>query len=133
MITKRRVVLDFPKSLVDQPITSRLIRKYDLEVNILRATVTPEEGRLVVEISGEEEYLKRGVEYLKEIGVRLTPLAQDIDFKEDRCTHCSYCVGLCPTGAFSMVGVKVEFNKEKCILCEECMRICPYGAVEIKF
>jgi ferredoxin len=133
MMVKRRMVLDFPKALIEQPVTSRLIREYDLEVNILRATVTMEEGRLVVEVSGKRDCVEKGIDYLRKIGIKLTPLAQDIEFQETRCTHCTYCVGLCPTGAFKVVGTKVEFDKNRCILCEECMKICPYGAVEIRF
>ncbi|MDI6704331.1 MAG: 4Fe-4S dicluster domain-containing protein [bacterium] len=131
-----RVVLDFPKWLVEQPVTCRLIRDYDLEVNILKAKVTPrEEGRLVIEVSGKKKSLDKGMDYLKDIGIRVTPLAQDINFQEDRCTHCTYCVSLCPVGAFDVDRgiMEVTFDKEKCILCEQCVKICPYKAIRIQF
>ena len=57
---KRRLVLAFPPEMVEQPVTYHLIKDYELMVNILRANVTPnEEGRLVVEISGEKKDLLR--------------------------------------------------------------------------
>ena len=55
MATKR-LVLNFPPHLLDQPVTYQLIKKFDLMVNILRARVTPkEQGRLVVEITGRKK------------------------------------------------------------------------------
>ena len=35
-MSKRKVVLSFPPHLIDQPITYRLIRDYNLIVNILQ-------------------------------------------------------------------------------------------------
>lgn len=133
---RKRLVLDFPKQLVEQPITYRLIKEYNIEVNILRAKVTPdEEGRLMVEMKAEGEQIEQGISFLKELGVRITPLAQDIIFKEDICTHCTYCVALCPTSSFSIKRpqMEVQFDKERCILCEQCVHICPYKAIEIRF
>ena len=52
---KTRVVLSFPPSNVEEPVTYRLIKDYDLVVNILRASIDPgKQGRMVVELSGEE-------------------------------------------------------------------------------
>ena len=52
---EKRFVMHFPKTLVDKPIMSTLIRKYDLDFNILKAYVTPEEeGTLVLALSGAE-------------------------------------------------------------------------------
>ena len=47
----KKIVLRFPQNLVDQPIICRLVKDFDLEFNILRASVTPEEeGLLVLEL-----------------------------------------------------------------------------------
>jgi len=49
---KKRVVLSFPPQLIDQAVTYRLIKDFDLMINIMRARITPkEQGRLVVEIT----------------------------------------------------------------------------------
>ena len=55
MAVSKRIVLHFPRRLVDRPIVYKLIKDYDLELNILKASVTPdEEGLLVIELSGEQ-------------------------------------------------------------------------------
>lgn len=47
-MAKRRLVLTFSPKLVEEPIAYRLIKDYDLVVNILRAKIRPEEeGRLM--------------------------------------------------------------------------------------
>ena len=133
---KRKLSLTFPNNLVDQPITYHLVKDYDLELNILRARVTPkEEGRLIVELSGKKEQIKQGEEYLKGLGVGVEPLALDIAFYEDRCTQCTACTGVCRTGAIRVdrKDMKIIFEKEKCIACELCVTVCPFGAVEITF
>jgi len=43
MNVSKRIVLHFPKRLVDRPIVSRLVKDYDLEFKILKALVTTEE------------------------------------------------------------------------------------------
>ena len=71
-MAKKRIVLTFPPSLVSQPITYHLVKDYDLKFNIMRGVVTPdEEGRLVLEISGDKKSLNEGVEYLKEQGINI--------------------------------------------------------------
>ena len=102
-MAKRRIVLTFPSRLIDQPITYHLIKDYNLAVNILRARVSPkEEGRLMIELSGKKSSLDAGLNYLKELGVNVQPLAQDIRWLEERCTHCTVCVPICPTKAITV-------------------------------
>lgn len=135
-MAKKRLVLTFPPQLVEQPITYHLIKDYDLRVNILRASVTPnEEGRLVVEIGGESKNLNQGIDYLSGLGVEIQPLARGVNWYEEKCTHCTACVSLCPTGAFLIdrSDMSVSFNAEKCIVCELCVPACPYKAIEMSF
>ena len=66
MISKR-IVLHFPHRLVDQPIVYKLVKDYDLQFNILKAYVTPqEEGLMVLELSGEDGNFQRGIAYLED-------------------------------------------------------------------
>jgi len=105
-------------------------------VNILRANVTPkEEGRLVVEISGKKKDMESGMNYLKEMGVDTQPLTRDVRWHKDRCTQCTACISICPSGAFvvNREDMSVSFKKDKCIACELCIPICPYRAVEVLF
>jgi L-aspartate semialdehyde sulfurtransferase ferredoxin len=133
MATKR-LVLNFPAHMIDQPVTYQLIKKYDLMVNILRARVTPkEEGRLTVEISGKKRNLDAGLRFISELGVSFQPLAQEVRWHEDRCIACTACISVCPTGALTAArpAMLVSFAQDKCIACELCIPACPYRAVEI--
>ena len=56
----RKVVLRFPHRLVDKPIIYRLVKDYDLQFNILKASITPkEEGLLVLELSGKRRAIMK--------------------------------------------------------------------------
>jgi len=133
---KKRIILTFPCQLIDQPITYHLIKDYNLIVNILRAKINPEEeGRLMVEISGGKESLNKGMNYLKRLGVSIQSLVKDIKWLEEKCTHCTACISICPTNALSVERkeMKVSFDKNKCIGCGLCLLACPYKAIEISF
>lgn len=133
---KKRVVLNYPPNVVEQPVISRLVKDFDLTVNILRAHVTPkEEGRLVIEITGRRKDLEAGINYVKELGVDVQPLAQDVKWYEDRCTHCTACITICPPRALDVNRdtMEVFFKREKCIACGLCIIVCPYKAMEILF
>jgi ferredoxin len=136
MSISRRVVLHFPRILVDQPIVYRLVKDYNLEFNILKASVTPkEEGLLVLELSGEQRDYERGMQYLAGIGVGIQPLSQNVIRNEARCTHCGACITICPTGAFTLElpSRRVNFQAEKCIACGLCIKPCPPRAMEVRF
>ena len=135
MATKR-LVLNFPPHLIDQPVTYRLITQYQLKVNILRARITPREsGRLVIEVSGSRKNLDAALEFVGQLGVDVQPLAQDVQWHQERCIECTACTSICPTGALSVARqeMRVHFNHDKCIACELCVPTCPYGAMEITF
>lgn len=136
MAISRRVVLHFPRILVDQPIVYRLVKDYNLEFNILKASVTPkEEGLLVLELSGEQRDYEQGMQYLAGIGVGIQPLSQNVIRNETRCTHCGACITICPTGAFTLElpSRRVNFQAEKCIACGLCIKPCPPRAMEVRF
>ena len=102
MIVTKRIVLHFPQRLVDRPIVYRLIKDYDLEFNILKASVTQQdEGLMVVELTGKQENYDEGIRYLTAAGVRIQSLSQDVIRNEDRCTDCGACVDECPVDAIS--------------------------------
>ena len=135
MDISKRVVLHFPRPLVDQPIIYRLVKDFDLMFNILKASVTPkEEGLLVLELSGEQEDYDKGVRYLTKVGVEIQPLSRDMRFNQERCTHCGACITICPTDAFVLEPSTrwVRFLDEKCIACGLCIKACPPRAMEMR-
>lgn len=130
----RRVVLHFPPSLADKPIMCRLAKHFNLEFNILKASITPkEEGLLVVELSGAAGDYEKGTKYLTEVGIVVQPLSQDIIRNEARCTHCGACVVLCPSGAFTVDPAtrRVDFDGTRCVACGICVPACHPRAMEI--
>jgi len=136
MVVSRRIVLHFPKRIVERPIVCRLVRDYELEFNILKASITPEEeGLLVLELSGEQEEYDKGIRYLTETGVRIQSLSQNFIRNEERCTHCGACVTICPSGAFELdlATRLVDFHDEKCVACGLCIKACPPRAMEVHF
>jgi ferredoxin len=135
-MTSKRIVLHFPHRLVDQPIVYKLVKEYDLKFNILKASVTPqEEGLMVLELTGDGENYKKGIEYLKSCGVKIQPLSQDVKRNDSKCTHCGVCVPICPTAALAVDPItrKIIFDDDKCIACELCVKICPPRAMEVHF
>ena len=136
MTTSKKVVLHFPHKLVDKPIICNLARKYNLDFNILKAHVTPEEeGLLVLELTGDDKNYEQGIKYIRESGVKLQLLSKDVTRNEQRCTDCSVCVPICPTNALTVDPKtrKVIFHNDKCIACELCIGVCPVGAMEVHF
>jgi len=136
MVVSKRIVLHFPKRMGDRPIIYRLIKDYDLEFNILKALITPEdEGLMVLALSGEQENYDKGVKYLTESGVRIQSLSQDVTRNEGRCTHCGACITICPTDAFELDPSTrlISFDHEKCVACGVCIKACPPRAMEVHF
>lgn len=136
MVVSKRIVLRFPRRLVERPIIYRLVKDYDLEFNILKASITPEEeGLLVLELKGDQKEYDKGINFLVKAGVKIQSLSQDVTRNEERCTHCGACVTVCPTGAFRVDSKtrKVLFDNKKCIACGLCITACPPRAMEVHF
>ncbi len=134
MTISKKVVLHFPKRLVDRPIVSRLVRDYNLDFNILKASITQqEEGLMVMEITGTPDDYEQGIKYLADTGVRIQSLGRDVIRNEERCTHCGACITLCPSGAFELDPKtrRVSFVNERCLVCEICIKACPPRAMEL--
>ncbi|HMK07688.1 MAG TPA: NIL domain-containing protein [Anaerolineales bacterium] len=70
----RTLRLNYPATLLRQPILHQLIRSFDLSVNILRAQITLEEGWLEIEAIGPEAELDRVQGWLQEQGIEVIPI-----------------------------------------------------------
>lgn len=130
----RIYVLKFPKEVIDQPIISNLVKKYDLEFNILKATILlQQEGVMVLEFLGHKANVKKGIAYLNEMGVSVKSMAGNIHRDDEKCYQCGACTGVCPTGALSIhrPDMAVLFDEEKCTACGLCVSVCPARAMEV--
>ncbi|MDD5702679.1 MAG: NIL domain-containing protein [Dehalococcoidales bacterium] len=135
-IVAKKVVLHFPKRMVDEPILYHLTKDYDLVFNILKASITPEaEGLMVVELKGDQKHYDQGVQYLIDRGVKIQSLSQDVTRNEERCTSCGACITICPAGAFTYEPetLVVRFNDARCVACGLCIKACPPRAMELHF
>lgn len=130
----RIYILKFPKEVIDQPIISNLVKKYDLEFNILKATILlQQEGVMVLEFIGHKANVKKGIAYLNEMGVSVKSMAGNIRRDDEKCYQCGACTGVCPTGALSIhrPDMAVLFDEEKCTACGLCVSVCPARAMEV--
>lgn len=120
---KTKVVLNFSPEASNQPITHNLIAKHHLVVNILRAEIDEFGGKMVLELSGKAEDIRKGLEYLKANRVGVRPIKEGVRRDDDVCTHCGMCVSICPTKAlaFDPKTGKVTFTEEKCVACGVCI------------
>ncbi len=137
MATTRRILLSFPRSETEKPIVSQLVKNYDLEINIFRAKVTPEEyGYLVLDVSGSEEDIRRGMDWVKTFNVTVNESTVGVAWNAERCTHCGNCLPHCPTQALRIVDQRsraVSFAAAECVECLACLTNCPYGACSSVF
>ena len=130
----RIYVLRFPKEVIDQPIICNLVKKFDIEFNILKATILmQQEGVMVLELSGHKANVKKGIKYLEDMGVTVQSLAGNIRRDDEKCYQCGACTGICPTGALHIVRpeMAVAFDPDKCTACGLCVAVCPARAMEV--
>jgi ferredoxin len=133
----KKLMLFFPRCECEKPIIYHLVKDHNLVVNIFRAKVTPEEeGYLVLDVTGTEEDIERGMDFVKTFNVTINTTGKGVVRDEERCTHCGYCVPYCPTGALNIgdsATREVNFNEAECIECLACIRACPYGVCASAF
>ncbi len=135
-MAESRIVLHFPKKLLDQPVISTAIERYKLSFNILRADITQDqEGLMVLGLEGEPGSIDAAVEWMREQGVRVQPLEKDVTRDDRRCTDCGACVVVCPTEALTLdtESREVSFNADKCVACGICVPVCPPRAMSVHF
>jgi len=136
MVIKKKIVLHFPHGQIDQPIVYHLVKDYDLQFNILKASITPEEeGLMVLEMTGKKDNYDKGIAYLEGCGIKIEPLSRDVTRDDTKCVQCGVCVPICPTGALFLDPKtrEIKFDNAKCIACELCVKICPPRAMEVHF
>ena len=77
-MARMRVRLTFPADLVQEPILYRLVKDFDILINIRRADVKADHGWVMLEMEASEETLGRGVTWLKQRGVQVDPIERDV-------------------------------------------------------
>ena len=133
-MAKKKYLLGFSPDIVNEAIVYRLVKDYDLKINILRAEVRELGGRLLMEVEGKAANIKEATGYLNEAKVDVQELATYVEKNEERCTHCGMCISICPVEALIMErpSWKVRYDSEKCIACGMCIDACPPGAIKFR-
>ena len=131
MITKK-LMLYFPKSETEKPIVYHLVKDYNLVINIFRAKVTPEEyGYLVLDVTGTDEDIRRGMEFVKTLNVQVDESHKGVRWDEATCTNCGNCISHCPTAALHIpdrATMKIAYDSDLCVECLSCISNCPFWA-----
>lgn len=130
-ITKK-ILLYFPQGETEKPIVYHLVKDYNLIINIFRAKITPEEyGYLVLDVTGKEEDIERGIAFVKTLNVHINETDKGVRWDTSKCTHCGNCIPHCPTQALHVSDPQtraVDFNSSLCVECLSCLSNCPFGA-----
>jgi L-aspartate semialdehyde sulfurtransferase ferredoxin len=77
-MARLRVRLTFPPALIQEPIVYRLVKDFDIVINIRRADVKADHGWMALELEADERALERGVKWLQDKGVQVDPIERDV-------------------------------------------------------
>ncbi len=77
-VTRLRVRLTFTGESIKQPLIYELGHRFPIVTNIRWAEVKEHVGYVHLELDGEEEALKAGIEWLRERGVQVELVAGDV-------------------------------------------------------
>jgi L-aspartate semialdehyde sulfurtransferase ferredoxin len=133
---KNKLVCYFSAAQSEQPIVYRLVKNYDLIVNIIKADINPQkEGFLVLELEGDKKSYKEGVAFLKSLGIKVEPLSETVVWQPEVCIQCGACASFCPTEALYIdrASMEVSFDNTKCVVCGMCLDCCPTRAIKLHF
>lgn len=127
----------FPQCETEKPLVYHLVKDYNLIINIFRAKVTPdEEGYLVLDVTGEEEDIEKGLDFMRTFNVQIENTTKGLSWNSELCTHCGNCIPHCPTEALHFGDTETKtmvFDPDLCIECLNCIRNCPFGACSSLF
>ena len=75
---KLRMKFTFVESLIKEPIIWKLGREFEIVTNIRRADVQADRGWVILELEGDREEIDRGLGWVRQQGVRIDPVYEDI-------------------------------------------------------
>lgn len=123
------ILLKFSESLVGKPITSEIILKYNIPINIITANITSKGGEFLAEVP--DKALEKVIKAFRQRGLIVT-LPKLIEIDENECFSCGACITICPVEALEFdADFSLVFDKEKCLgsTCNACVDACPAKAI----
>ncbi len=95
-----RILVHFPRGLVNEPVLSMVVKQFDITFNIISARITEnEEGQLKVELQGTRPNVHKAIEFMKGKGVGVQNLSRIVKIDRKLCTDCGACAEICPVEA----------------------------------
>jgi len=76
-VSRRKVFLTFPQTLVKEPILWKIGQEYQVVTNIRGASITEEVALLALMLEGEPDNLDKAIVFLEERGVKVETLEED--------------------------------------------------------
>lgn len=67
--------LIYPQSQLDEPIVNHLLRRYDFTINILRASISEDQGWMDIQVSGKAAEIEDAISWLKDRGLEVLRLS----------------------------------------------------------
>lgn len=130
---KTRILIEYQKDTVRQPLLSRAIKAHDIELNILKANINAQmNGRIFAEIEGSSLEISRFMDFLGNESV-FTDIRQSLIHLElSKCqSGCDACTQVCPTEALTINPPvnQLSFDSYKCVSCDRCISACPSSAI----
>lgn len=130
---RTKMILKFPKSITNKPITYDLVKKFDLRINILKADINFKlEGYLVFDIDGSSKDIAEALNYLEDLGVHADLITNTISIDKNLCVDCGICTGSCAVRALTMDKEtwELKYTEQKCVGCNRCIAACPTRAIQ---
>lgn len=125
---KKIFIFRFSPDKVKNPLTTHLVREFDINVNIMNADLSyGRESKLIAELEADEQAIQDGLAYAQSIGIHYSPLIKELQFRKEDCISCGSCTSVCFYGALSMDEEtwELSFDPEKCVVCGLCVKACP--------
>lgn len=131
-----KLSLQYPLNSITTPLVSNLIRKFNVEVNILHANISLNKiGTLTADIAGEEKDIQDALDYIEnQDGIKYKLFNKKLIWQEEDCVHCGACTAVCPSNALTMNKETwcLEFIKEECLVCGLCAKACPLNVMSLQ-
>ena len=77
-MSTKRVRFTFPSELIKEPVIYKLGIDFEIVTNIRRADVRDSMGWVILELEGDDEIIKNGLDWVASTGVRVDPVGGDI-------------------------------------------------------
>ncbi len=131
---KTKLAINFSEKLTTTPLTYRLVKEFDLKVNILKANIDfNHNGHILYEIIGSKEQIEATLQELSTLDLTYRLVDSTIKIDRDICTDCGLCTSVCLSDALTIgePDWELDFNTENCVGCNNCILVCPSQAIKM--